>query len=247
MKALIVAAITVSGAFCAFANIVSNKVVFVDEQGRNNAPEVIANIARQTTNETQVLIAAAKADAASNAATQATNVVADVVAAIVANEVVIYRKGCLSSFQPLVAFTDDDRLTICEVSLDNANEEITIGYVCTADLGTTKPTVRASDVLTQKKDFGEMADSDVSEVTLHNEEREIGGQTYSQWYSVTIPKPDDAEYFYYIKMDGDTQGGSGYTLDIANGITGGYTGTVTDGSFRKTYVGGILMSATEVE
>lgn len=227
---------------------VTNKVVMVDEEGRNNAPEVLADLARQATNEVKVVVAAAAAEAAQKAADEASGIVGDVVASITKNEVRVFRKGYMSSFAPLIVFTDDDTLEICEFTIDKARSVAVIGYVSTVNWGALKPQIRAADSLTSPKaDWAVKADGDVSAVTLHDEQRTQGGVTYSLWYSVEVKLTDSNQHFYAIEMNPDAPSGDGLTLDVKNGFTGGFTGEIADGGKVKTFRGGLLMSVRDAE
>lgn len=226
---------------------VSNKVVFVDQDKNINAPEVIATVAQQSANETKVLVAAGKAEAAEAAAKETQDVIKDVVANMVKNTVTIYRKGFLTSFAPFVIFEEGkDKVIICGYSPDDRAGHATFEYVATFDCGTLKPFVKFSDSVTVPvSDWEKMADADVSAVVVHNEQRKFGDTTYSKWYSFTIPYSNDHQHFYVVGMDPDTPDGDGVTLNVVNGFTGGYTGTFTDANLRKTYKGGILMEVAD--
>lgn len=220
-----------------------NKVVMVDEEGNNNAPEVLADLAAQAQNEAKVLVAAAAAEAAQKATDEATAIVGDVVASITRNEVRVFRKGYMSSFAPLIVFTDDDTLAICEFTMNRASNTATIGYVSTVNWGALKPQVKAADSLSSPRaDWDVMADTAVSAVTIHNETRTEGGVTYSVWYSVDVQLVNDNQHFFAIEMNPDTPSGDGLTLDVKNGFTGGFTGELTESGMVKTFKGGLLMS-----
>ena len=74
------------------ATVVSNKVVFVDQAGKINAPEVVASVGDMAANKTEIAIAQAAATAAEKAAREGTNLVASTVQAITENEFVVYRR-----------------------------------------------------------------------------------------------------------------------------------------------------------
>lgn len=228
---------------------VSNKVVFVNQDGEINAPEVVATVGLQAANETQVLISAAKAEAAEAAANETQEVIRDVVANIVANSVVIYRKGFMASFDKLISYDPEkDKLLICDFRMNNAAHTATISYVATFDCGSVKPLVLGSDnLLSPTADWGIMDDASVSDVVVHNDKRMYGGIEYSKWYEITVPFDIDGQHFYVIGIDGDTPDGDGATLDVVNGFTGGFTGTVVEGNLTKVYKGGLLMSVVDAE
>ena len=225
------------------------KVAWVNEQGQVNCPEVIATVAQQTTNEVKVLIAEEKAQAAMAAARDATNVVKDVAAAIVKNDVRIYRKGALVSFDPFIDWDPEhDHILTCEFKKNDTTCDF--GYVATKDIGTTKPLIYEHDTLgdgVPRTDWDTISADDITTPVIHEEEREFAGLTYDKWYSLSIPYVGDNQHFYCIDMNTDTPEGDGMTLEIHGGFTGGFTGTVIDGSLEKTYKGGLLMGVRNVE
>lgn len=226
------------------------KVVWVDEHEQVNAPEVIATVAQQTTNETKVLIAAAAAEAAASSANTATNAVKNLVAQMAENDVHIFREGNLVSFEALINWDPErDILAICEFeTLASDRSRQLFGYIASKDINTTKPRILASDtLLNPKSDWEPLPDSDVSAVTIHNEEKDYNGVKYSKWYSVEANDTPDNQHFYSVEMSIDNPEGDGMTLNISGGFTDGVTGTFVDGSLRKTYKGGILVRIENVE
>ena len=225
------------------------KVAWVNEQGQVNCPEVIATVAQQTTNETKILIAEEAARSAANAAQISTNAIKNVLSQMMANDVHIYRLGNLVSFVALINWDPGrDVLAICEFSTDASNPHQHLGYIASQDIGTTKPRILTSDTLeTPTGDWEPLPDSDVSAVTVHDEEKDYGGVKYSKWYSVEATDAPDNQHFYVVDMTIDTPEGDGMTLNISGGFTDGYTGTFVDGSLRKSYKGGILVGIENVE
>lgn len=226
------------------------KVAWVNERGEVNVPEVIATVAQQTTNETKVIVAAQAAESAASAANTATNAIKNVLAQMVANDVHIYRCGNLVSFEALINWDPErDILAVCEFSsvLPDRSRQF-FGYIASQDIGTTKPRIKCSDTLANPtSDWEPLPDSDVSAVTIHNEEKDYGGVKYSKWYSVEATDTPDNQHFYTVNMDIDNPEGDGMTLNVSGGFTDGVTGTFIDGSLRKTYKGGVLMRCENVE
>lgn len=226
------------------------KVAFVNERGEVNVPEVIATVARQTTNETNVIIADQAARSAAIAANDATNAVKKIVAQMVATDVHIYREGNLVSFEALINWDPArDILAICEFSSLNQSRTLQrFGYIASQDIGTTKPRILASDTLLDPvSDWSPLPDAQVSAVTIHNEDKDYGGVTYSKWYSVEVTDEPDNQHFYSVGMSIDSPDGDGMTLNISGGFTDGVTHTFVDGSLRKTYRGGILVGVENVD
>ena len=229
---------------------VTNTVMMVNQRGELNV-EGVASVADVATNAVKATIAAEKAAAAQNTARGVTNALQAVAENIMSNNVVIYRSGFSDSFAALVIFTDDDVLEIAEARwLDKSAAQIVVelDYVSTANLGTTKPTVYAHNTLTNRVDFDELADANVTAPVYHATAREIGDQTFAGYYTitVTIPNPSGtSSYFLWIKATGDTPSGDGTTLDLPNGVTGGLTGDLVWGDKVLTFVGGVLKGVAD--
>lgn len=234
---------------------VTNTVMMVDQRGNLNV-EGVASVADVATNAVKVQIAEAKAEAAQATAQGVTNALQAVASNIMSNNVVIYRSGFSDSFAALVVFTDNDILAICEARWREktaARIVVDVDYVTTANLGTTKPLVMAKNTLTLqdgREDFEQLDDGNVTAPVYHAEERTYGGQTFAGYYTVTatIPNPaDTTSYFLWIKATGDTPSGDGATLDLPNGVTGGYTGNVVWGDKVLTFRGGVLKGVRNAE
>ena len=226
----------------------TNTVLMVDQNGKLNA-DGIASVEDVATNSAKVAIAEQKAEIAQNTAAAVSNSIETVVLNLMANNEVIYRSGFSDSFAPLVVFTDSDMLAITEArwtTRSAAQLVVEIDYVCTVNLGTTKPTVMHRETIEGgRTNFNELPDSNVTAPVYHAEEREYGGQTFAGYYTVTatIPNPvSTTSYFLWIKAEADAPSGDGATLDLPNGVTGGFTGTVVWGDKALTFKGGVLMS-----
>lgn len=226
----------------------TNTVLMVDQNGKLNA-DGIASVEDVATNSAKVAIAEQKAEIAQNTAAAVSNSIDTVVVNLMSNNEVIYRSGFSDSFAPLVVFTDSDVLAITEARWGTRSASqliVQIDYVCTVNLGTTKPTVMHRETIDgARTNFNELPDSNVTAPVYHAEEREYGGQTFAGYYTVTatIPNPvSTTSYFLWIKADADAPSGDGATLDLPNGVTGGFTGTVIWGDKELTFRGGVLMS-----
>lgn len=226
----------------------TNTVLMVDQNGKLNA-DGIASVEDVATNSAKVAIAEQKAAIAQNTAVAVSNSIQTVVVNLMDNNEVIYRSGFSDSFAPLVVFTDSDVLAITEARWGTRSASqliVEIDYVCTVNLGTTKPTVMHRETIEGgRTNFNELPDSNVTTPVYHAEEREYGGQTFAGYYTITatIANPvSTTSYFLWIKADADAPSGDGATLDLPNGVTGGFTGTVTWGDKELTFKGGVLMS-----
>ena len=232
------------------AHDTTNSVLYVDQHDRLNVSG-IASVEDVATNAAKSVVAEQKAQIAQETANSVSNSISTVVQNLMANNEVIYRSGFSDSFAPLVVFTDSDILAIVDArwtTRSAAQLVVEIDYVCTVNMGTTKPTVMHRETIGGgRSDFAELADSNVTTPTYTMTERSYGGQTFSGYYTVTatIANPSSTtSYFLWIKASADAPSGQGATLDLPNGVTGGVTGEVTWGDRTLTFVGGVL---TEVE
>lgn len=250
-RLMILAAIAPLAAFAA-ANV-TNTVMMVDQRGHLNV-EGVASVEDVATNAVKIAIAEAKADAAQQTARGVTNALAAVASNIMTNNVVIYRSGFSDSFAALVVFTENDVLGIVEarwIEKSAARIVVEVDYVTTANLGTTKPIVMHHNTLDGgREDFEQLAEANVTTPVYHASEREYGGQTFSGYYTITATIPNPAgtsSYFLWIKATGDTPSGDGTTLELPNGVTGGFTGDLSWGDKVLTFRGGVLTGVQNVE
>lgn len=235
---------------------VTNTVMMVDQRGNLNV-EGVASVADVATNAVKVQIAEAKADAAQATAQGVTSAIGAVVENIMSNNVVVYRSGFSDSFAALVIFTEDDILAICEARWREktaARIVVDVDYVTTADIGTVKPAVMHRNTLDNlqngRQDFDELDDANVTTPVYHAGPREYAGQTFAGYYTITATIPNPASttsYFLWIRADADAPSGDGTTLDLPNGVTGGYTGNVVWGDKVLTFRGGVLKGVRNAE
>lgn len=225
----------------------TNTVLMVDQR-RNLNVEGIASVEDVATNAAKAVVASQRAEVAQQTALAVSNSINTVAQNLMANNTVIYRSGFSDSFAPLVVFTDSDVLAIVEARWTEqsaARLVCQIDYVCTVNLGTTKPTVmHRATINGGRSNFAELADANVTTPVYHAEQREFGGQTFAGYYTVTatVPNPSSAaSYFLWIKCEADAPSGQGATLDLPNGVTGGRSVTVELGNRTLTWVGGVLM------
>lgn len=231
----------------------TNTVVTVDQRGNLNV-EGVASVADVATNAVKATIAEQKAAAAQQTARGVTNAINAVVENIMSNNVVIYRCGFSDSFAALVIVTENDVLATTEarwVEVTAARIVVEVEYVCTADIGIVKPIVFVHNTIDGgRTDFDALADANVTTPVYHQGERTYGGQTFAGYYTITatIPNPSGTlSYFLWIKVDADMPSGDGTTLDLPNGVTGGFTGEYTWGDKTLIFVGGVLRSVVDAE
>ena len=232
---------------------VTNTELTVDQRGNLNAAGV-ASVEDVATNAAKAVAAQQRAENAQQTAVAVSNSIDTVAQNLMENNGVIYRSGFSDSFAPIVVFTESDKLVIAGARWTEqsaARLVCQIEYVCTADLGTTKPTVMHRETINgARSNFSELADSNVTAPVYHAESRTVGGDTFSGYYSIvaTIPNPVSyASYFLWIKCEADAPSGHGGTLDLPNGVTGGYTGDVVWGDKVLTFRGGVLKGVRNVE
>lgn len=230
----------------------TNTVMMVDQRGNLNV-EGVASVADVATNAVKVQIAEAKAEAAQQTAQGVTSALGAVVENIMSNNVVIYRSGFSDSFAALVVFTDADKLAIVEarwVQVSAAQIVVEVDYVSTADIGAGKPIVMHHNTVTNRNDFDELADANVTTPVYHADEREYDGQTFAGYYTITatIPNPSGtSSYFLWLRLEADTPSGNGLTLDLPNGVTGGVSGEYTWGDKVLTFRGGVLTGVADAD
>ena len=227
--------------------VTTNTVLMVDQRGALNVAGV-ASVEDVATNAAKAVVASQRAEVAQQTALAVSNSINTVAQNLMANNAVIYRSGFSDSFAPLVVFTDSDVLAIVEARWTEqsaARLVCQIDYVCTVNLGTTKPTVmHRATIDGGRSNFAELADANVTAPVYHAEQREFGGQTFAGYYTVTATVPNPTAtyaYFLWIKCEADAPSGQGATLDLPNGVTGGVTETVTWGDRVLTFTGGVLM------
>lgn len=242
--ALIASSLTLFG-----AGEITREPLMVDENKNLNA-EGVASVEDVATNAVKVQIAVAKAEAVEQTALHMKGNIDTVVDNIMSNNVVVYRKGFADSFAAYVVFTDNDKLVITDVVFrrTGANLEVDLEYVCTADVGASKPKVMHNDTLQGRANFSQLADSSVTAPVFHSGTQLIENEhgesfTVSGYYTLTATVAgagSDNSYFIWIKIDADVPSGQGMTLDLVNGVTGGRTKTVHWGGYILGFVGGVL-------
>ena len=228
------------------ASTVSNKVVFIDQDGKNNAPEVIASVSDMAANKTEIAIAQAAATAAEKAARQGTNLVASTVQAITENEFVVYRRGFTDSLGVMVALPADTKCIITSYTPNVAtdgkgNVQHELVYATTADASAVPPAIKHSSTIEGGKDAMKALDTTIEKTTLSTTYEDGDGTLYNYMYSVKFWMPSNSQGFYIVYLDADATDGEGMTFDITGGITGGYTGDIVVGADTLSFKGGLLM------
>ena len=224
---------------------VTNTVLMVDQNKKLNV-EGIASVEDIATNRVATAIAEQKAQAAQETANSVSNAIQGVIGNIMSNNVVVYRTGFSDSFSSLVVITEEDTYAIYDAKWTQTPTLVTcvLKYVCTANLGTSKPLVYTKNTLEGGKgDFDLSDESDVTTPVFHATEVVYNNQTFSGYYetTVSIRNPSStASYFLWIKANPDTPSGDGATLDLPHGVTDGATVDVEWGGYILHFSGGVL-------
>lgn len=240
---IILAALSASLLFA--APNATNTVLMVDQNQKLNV-EGIASVEDIATNRVATAIADQKAQAAQETATSVSNAIQGVIGNIMSNNVVVYRTGFSDSFASLVVLTEEDTYAIYDAKWTQTPTLVTcvLKYICTANLGTSKPLVYTKNTLAGGTgDFDLSDDSDVTTPVFHTTEVVYKGQTFSGYYetTVSIRNPSStATYFLWIKANPDTPSGDGSTLNLPNGVTDGATVDVDWGGYTLHFSGGVL-------
>lgn len=231
-------------AVSAWGNVVSNKVVFIDQNNNINAPEVVASVTDMATNKTEIAIAKAAADAAASAAREGTNLVSATINKIVENEFVVYRYGNTDSLGVLVALPEgtlcrvgDFRPNIATDGQGNSQHEIT--YYTTEDASGVIPAIKHANSLDDASFT--ILDTTVEWGSIAGSFTDSAGNIFGYGYNVKFWLPSASQGFFIIYLDADAASGDGLTFDIVGGITGGVTEEVTVGSDTLVFKGGLLL------
>ena len=232
--------------FLLAATVVSNKVVFIDQAGKNNAPEVVASVADMTSNRTEIAIANAAAQAAVKTADECKGILKDTISAIVANELVVYRYGFTDSLGVMVALPPDTKCRVTKftpnVATDgNGNVQHELVYATTADASAVPAVIKHASTLSKDNTEFKVLDTTIENTTLSTSYEDVDGTVYNYMYSVKFWMPSNSQGFYIVYLDADAASGDGMTFDIVGGITGGLTVDVVVGADTLSFKGGLLM------
>jgi hypothetical protein len=228
------------------ATVVSNKVVFVDQAGKINAPEVVASVGDMAANKTEIAIAQAAATSAEKAAREGTNLVASTIQAITENEFVVYRRGFTDSLGVMVALPPDTKCIITSCTLNIAtdgkgNVQHELVYATTADASAVPADIKHASTIEGGRDALKVLDTTIEKTNLATTYEDKDGTVYNYMYSVKFWMPANSQGFYIVYLDADAADGEGMTFDIKGGITGGLTVDVVAGPDTLGFKGGLLM------
>lgn len=234
----------------AAAVTISNKVVFVDQEGKINAPEVVASVGDMAANKTEIAIAQAAAKAAEEAARKGTNLVDATVKAITDNEFVVYRRGYTDSLGVMVVLPPDTKCLITRftpnVAADgNGNVQHELVYATTADASAVPPEIKHASTVEGGRDTMRPLDTEIEKTDLSTTYEDAAGTVYNYMYSVRFWLSAAAKGFFIVYLDADAAAGDGMTFDISGGITGGYTGEIRAGDETLIFKGGLLMEVKQ--
>ena len=238
--------------FAVLGEVTTNEVLFVDQEGNVSRPEVLATEAQLAANAAAILTAEQKAAAAQAAAREGTNLIQDVISDITANELVVYRHGYTDAFGVVVVIDPDAKLIICEFKpldeVDSAGRHMfQLRYALQNSRSVdAKPEVRwHSSIEGGRESFSALPSDQVqSPVSAGSWENPTTGEVYPYSYTIRFSAPTDKSGFFIVNLTADDASGDGWTFDLPNGVTGGFSGDVPFGSKTLTFTGGIL---TEVK
>ncbi len=228
------------------ATVVSSKVVFIDQDGKINAPEVVASVGDLAANKTEIAIAQAAATSAEKAAREGTNLVSSSVQAITENEFVVYRRGFTDSLGVMVALPPDTKCFVTSytpnIAVDGkGSAQYEIVYATTADASAVPPGIKHATTIEGGRGAMKALDTSIEKTTLSTTYEDGDGTVYNYMYSVKFWMPVASQGFFIIYLDADAADGEGMTFDIKGGITGGYTGDIVAGLDTLGFKGGLLM------
>jgi hypothetical protein len=239
----------------AFAAALSSRtVVTVDQTGKVNDTNAVAQAAQMAANQVKADIALAKAEAAADAAASATGTLHEVVRQIGENELVIYRQGFTDSLGVAVVLPED---TKCRIAYYKPNTGVrpsdgyvqhTIRYALTENADGIEAGVKVASPLVALEDFARLDPSLMDPVMrLPGETYEFGGERYPYVYEITFYLPPGQQSFAVVYLDPDDAEVDGATFVIENGIAGGASDTVEIGGKRFTFTGGLLTGVEDVD
>jgi hypothetical protein len=232
----------------------TNEVLFVDQEGNVSRPEVLATEAQLAANAAAILTAEQKAAAAQAAAREGTNLIQDVIRDITANELVVYRHGYTDAFGVVVVIDPDAKLVICEFKpldeVDSAGRHVFhLRYALQNSRSVdAKPEVRwHSSIEGGRESFSALPSDQVqSPVSAGSWENPTTGEVYPYSYTIRFSAPTDKSGFFIVNLTADDASGDGWTFDLPNGVTGGFSGDVPFGSMVLSFKGGLLMEVRNV-
>jgi len=200
--------------------------LYVNQDGVLNNTNAITTVADLSAAAASALVADAKAEAALDATDAGTNMIAGVSAAIAANELVVYVKGRVSSFEAGTLFGPDDRIGIYDFRVQGNADGTTTAktwWFSTVPIGSSDVYLKWADSLTNKVFVAVDADSNVPLGT-----QTVGSNTYQNAYLMTKTFASLPQSFFRVGLEPDAPSGDGATMDI-KGVTGGFSGTIQAG------------------
>lgn len=224
----------------------TNKVVFIDQNGRINAPEVVASVADMTSNRTEIAIANAAAQTAEKAAKEASSQIETTIASIVANELVVYRQGFTDSLGVMVVLPPDTKCRITSfkpnVATDgNGNVQHELVYATTADASAVPPAIKHASTLNKGNTEFKVLNTSIEKTDLSTSYEDVDGTVYNYMYSVKFWMPSSSQGFFIVYLDADAAAGDGMAFNIVGGIAGGSTREIPVGKETLVFKGGLFM------
>jgi len=247
MKKLTLLAVLLPFALIGDTVTVSNKVLWVNQQGEINEPAALATTADMAAIKAATITAEEKASAAASAAAHGTNLISDIVADIGRKELVIYRYGYTDGISAAFVLEPDAKLIINDFKpLNEVNaaglSAFRIGYALknsTEFKG--QPIIRWKSELKSGATFEPVEESDIEPVSKAPPYIGSDGTVYQWGYSTKFYDRADQKGFYIVDLLADDAAGDGMAMDLPNGVTGGVTADVVWGEYKLKIVGGVVV------
>ena len=227
--------------------------VMVNEKGEVNPSNILATAALAAQVEAQLLMASQAAVVQSNAYETAKTEVNRIAEAIANAQITIYQDDYVYSFGEVVSVSPNCRCRVYRFDADvgttvvdgNQYKMSDVYFGFTEDIGSLNPVaLLKSSLAADSLDWEEALVDEPDPVPGHTFERD--GDVYAHCYSmrVYVPTSWNAAFIkIFTEITGTT--GDGSTIDIAGGVVGGLTGTLTVGDRQVDFIGGFAMAPEE--
>ena len=240
----------------------SKLILTVDQYGNLSSTNAIATSADLAAISASNQLAVAVQEANAEGYRVATNLINEVAMAV-ATSPIIFSSAQVSSFVAATVFDElTSALRVFQWDVETGVTEtkniivngaptsvdcirITCGYMFTSDISVLQPVVKYIEHLdgTPSENWAYLNDGLVeSATTIAHDPIEIDGHIFTDFYQIHIWVPANrASGFFRVVVQNEAASAEGNTLDTV-GITGGYTGTVTNGTMVLNIKGGYVMA-----
>lgn len=235
--------------------VVTNELLTVDQNNVPSVTNVLGTVSDLARLQAQTELNAAAASVAEDTYDQATNLLDTVASEIAAERTVVYRKYFLDSFTAAVVVDPAvDKVGIYgweklpnEQQTEDGRAKWYMYYGCTVDIGSITPVVKsASDLSSGLSGFVPLDSQYVTDLTpMSGTWTDAQGNTYEHLYRITVSIPEEKSHFCIIYISGDVSEGSGDTLTVVGGFTGGVTTNFVSGNLTIQITGGLCTGVTD--